>query len=79
VEATKGKDIQEIPWERFAITREKYRQVRIDLYKNYENIPTSGEAAAKVCLVESPASYAIFSVFMLLTVDTCLETGMQTD
>jgi hypothetical protein len=48
VEATKGKDIQEIPWERFAITREKYRQVRIDLYKNYENIPTSGEAAAKV-------------------------------
>ncbi|XP_051192948.1 uncharacterized WD repeat-containing protein C2A9.03 isoform X1 [Lolium perenne] len=49
VEATKGKDIQEIPWERFAITREKYRQVRIDLYKNYENIPTSGEAAAKEC------------------------------
>jgi hypothetical protein len=50
VEATKGKDIQGIPWERYAITREKYRQVRIDKFKNYESIPNSGEAAAKVCL-----------------------------
>jgi len=49
VEAAKGKDIQGIPWERLAITRENYRQARIDLYKNYENIPNSGEAAAKEC------------------------------
>jgi hypothetical protein len=62
VEATKGKDIQGIPWERYAITREKYRQVRIDKFKNYESIPNSGEAAAKVCLVEIPAYYAKISL-----------------
>ncbi|KAM0863451.1 hypothetical protein ACQ4PT_044585 [Festuca glaucescens] len=47
VDATKGKEIQGIPWEKLAITREKYRQARIEQYKNYENIPNSGEAAAK--------------------------------
>jgi hypothetical protein len=50
-DARKGKDIQGIPWERLAITREKYRQTRLEQYKNYENIPNSGEAAAKVCFV----------------------------
>ncbi|KAM0863452.1 hypothetical protein ACQ4PT_044585 [Festuca glaucescens] len=48
VDATKGKEIQGIPWEKLAITREKYRQARIEQYKNYENIPNSGEAAAKL-------------------------------
>ncbi|VAI60271.1 unnamed protein product [Triticum turgidum subsp. durum] len=48
-DARKGKDIQGIPWERLAITRENYRQTRLEQYKNYENIPNSGEAAAKEC------------------------------
>ncbi|KAM3355659.1 putative WD repeat-containing protein C2A9.03 [Capsicum galapagoense] len=46
-EARRGKDIQGIPWERLSITREKYRQARLEQYKNYENIPQSGEASEK--------------------------------
>ena len=47
-QARKGKDIQGIPWERLTITREKYRQTRLEQYKNYENIPRSGDGSAKV-------------------------------
>ncbi|CAL4930221.1 unnamed protein product [Urochloa decumbens] len=46
-DARNGKDIQGIPWEKMAITRETYRQARLEQYKNYENIPNSGEAAMK--------------------------------
>ena len=50
-QARRGKDIQGIPWERLNITREKYRQTRLEQYKNYENIPQSGEGSEKVsCL-----------------------------
>ncbi|XP_059666605.1 uncharacterized WD repeat-containing protein C2A9.03-like isoform X2 [Cornus florida] len=48
-QARKGRDIQGIPWERLSITREKYRQTRLEQYKNYENIPQSGEASEKEC------------------------------
>ncbi|OVA01385.1 WD40 repeat [Macleaya cordata] len=48
-QARKGKDIQGIPWERLSITREKYRQTRLEQYKNYENIPQSGEGSEKEC------------------------------
>ncbi|KAJ4753174.1 Transducin/WD40 repeat-like superfamily protein [Rhynchospora pubera] len=48
-QARKGKDIQGIPWERLSISREKYRQTRLEQYKNYENIPDSGEASEKEC------------------------------
>ncbi|XP_060209026.1 uncharacterized WD repeat-containing protein C2A9.03-like isoform X2 [Lycium barbarum] len=48
-EARRGKDIQGIPWERLSITREKYRKTRLEQYKNYENIPQSGEASEKEC------------------------------
>ncbi|GFP94785.1 uncharacterized WD repeat-containing protein c2a9.03 [Phtheirospermum japonicum] len=48
-QARKGRDIQGIPWERLSITREKYRQTRLEQYKNYENIPRSGEGLEKVC------------------------------
>ncbi|MCD7459106.1 hypothetical protein HAX54_040106 [Datura stramonium] len=48
-EARRGRDIQGIPWERLSITREKYRQTRLEQYKNYENIPQSGEASEKDC------------------------------
>lgn len=47
-EARAGKDIQGIPWDRLSITREKYRQTRLEQYKNYENIPNSGEGSGKV-------------------------------
>ncbi|KAF5796325.1 putative transcription factor WD40-like family [Helianthus annuus] len=48
-QARRGKDIQGIPWERLSITREKYRQTRLEQYKNYENIPQSGETSEKAC------------------------------
>lgn len=47
-EARRGKDIQGIPWDRLSISREKYRQTRLEQYKNYENIPQSGEMSEKV-------------------------------
>lgn len=50
-QARDGKDIQGIPWERLSVTRQKYRKTRLDQYKNYENIPDSGESAAKVSYI----------------------------
>ncbi|KAF7146542.1 hypothetical protein RHSIM_Rhsim04G0007600 [Rhododendron simsii] len=50
-QARRGKDIQGIPWDRLSITREKYRQTRLEQYKNYENIPQSGEGSEKECKV----------------------------
>lgn len=52
-QAKRGKDIQGIPWERLSITREKYRQTRLEQYKNYENIPQSGEKVEKVIIIRS--------------------------
>ncbi|KAE9599150.1 hypothetical protein Lal_00043852 [Lupinus albus] len=48
-EARRGKDIQGIPWGRLSISREMYRQTRLEQYKNYENIPQSGERSKKEC------------------------------
>ncbi|KAM7465494.1 hypothetical protein LguiB_013056 [Lonicera macranthoides] len=48
-EARKGKDIQGIPWERLNITRQSYRLTRLEQYRNYENIPLSGQAVDKEC------------------------------
>ncbi|KAK3009119.1 hypothetical protein RJ639_014915 [Escallonia herrerae] len=48
-DARDGKDIQGIPWGRLSISREKYRQTRLEQYKNYENIPQSAEGSEKVC------------------------------
>ncbi|KAH0927355.1 hypothetical protein HID58_019611 [Brassica napus] len=50
-QARKGKDIQGIPWDRLSISRDKYRQTRLLQYKNYENVPNSGESSEKVCNV----------------------------
>ncbi|KAD4386321.1 hypothetical protein R6Q59_009572 [Mikania micrantha] len=55
-QARRGKDIQGIPWERLSITREKYRQTRLEQYKNYENIPQSGQGSEKDCKVTTKAS-----------------------
>ena len=60
-EARRGRDIQGIPWERLSITREKYRQTRLEQYKNYENVPQSGEASEKDCkTTNKEASYYDF-------------------
>lgn len=48
-QARRGKDIQGIPWERLNITRESYRFTRLEQYRNYENIPLSGDAVDKKC------------------------------
>ncbi|KAK1272970.1 hypothetical protein QJS04_geneDACA007886 [Acorus gramineus] len=48
-QARKGEDIQGIPWDRLTISREKYRQTRLEQYKNYENVPRSGEGSEKEC------------------------------
>ncbi|XP_049398904.1 uncharacterized WD repeat-containing protein C2A9.03-like [Solanum stenotomum] len=48
-QARKGKDIQGIPWERLNITRQSYRLTRLEQYRNYENIPLSGDAVDKEC------------------------------
>lgn len=58
-QARKGKDIQGIPWDRLNITREKYRLTRLEQYRNYENVPSSGESMDKVC-------YLSWSPFFLL-------------
>ncbi|XP_074310827.1 putative WD repeat-containing protein C2A9.03 [Silene latifolia] len=49
MQARRGRDIQGIPWERLSVTREKYRETRIEQYKNYENVPNSGQVSEKVC------------------------------
>ncbi|XP_044473004.1 uncharacterized WD repeat-containing protein C2A9.03 isoform X2 [Mangifera indica] len=60
-QARRGKDIQGIPWDRLSITREKYRQTRLEQYKNYENIPQSGEGSGKDCkITEKGASFYEF-------------------
>ncbi|KAJ8542785.1 hypothetical protein K7X08_005308 [Anisodus acutangulus] len=50
-DARRGKDIQGIPWERLinVITREKYKEIRLEEYKNYENFLRSGETPQKEC------------------------------
>ncbi|EFH40699.1 predicted protein [Arabidopsis lyrata subsp. lyrata] len=49
-QARNGKDIQGIPWDRLNTTRKEYRKTRLEQYKNYENIPNSGEESAKKCM-----------------------------
>ncbi|XP_057779436.1 uncharacterized WD repeat-containing protein C2A9.03-like isoform X2 [Salvia miltiorrhiza] len=46
-QAREGKDIQGIPWDRLNITRGSYRLTRLEQYRNYENLPSSGRAADK--------------------------------
>ncbi|GLT48489.1 hypothetical protein SLA2020_221100 [Shorea laevis] len=50
LEARNGKDIQGIPWERLNFTRDKYREMRLRQYKNYQNLSCSREEIEKDCL-----------------------------
>ena len=56
-EARTGKDIQGIPWEGLNITRQDYRKARLEQYKNYENLPQSGELMDKVTSLTSMLTY----------------------
>lgn len=48
-QARRGKDVQGIPWERLHFTREKYRETRIQHYKNYQNLEVSLVDLHKSC------------------------------
>ncbi|XP_076886991.1 putative WD repeat-containing protein C2A9.03 isoform X2 [Bidens hawaiensis] len=48
-QARTGKDIQGIPWKRLNITRDEYRRTRLEQYRNYENVPLSGDEVDKIC------------------------------
>ncbi|KAJ7965686.1 WD40 repeat [Quillaja saponaria] len=50
LEARNGKDIQGIPWERLNFTRDKYRETRLNQYKNYESLSLSHGDLDKECL-----------------------------
>lgn len=51
-QAREGKDIQGIPWDRLNISRGSYRLTRLEQYRNYENLPSSGEVAEKVKILD---------------------------
>ncbi|CAA7025367.1 unnamed protein product [Microthlaspi erraticum] len=60
-QALDGKDIQGIPWDVLSITRENYRKNRLQSYKNFENIPNSGQASGKDCTnSEKGSSFYMF-------------------
>uniref|UniRef100_A0A1D1Y994 Putative WD repeat-containing protein C2A9.03 n=1 Tax=Anthurium amnicola TaxID=1678845 RepID=A0A1D1Y994_9ARAE len=60
-QARRGKDIQGIQWDRLNITRQDYRRTRIESYKNYENVASSGDLADKECKqVEKGGNYYEF-------------------
>ena len=74
-QARRGVDIQGIPWERLSITREKYRKTRLEQYKNYENIPNSGEGSEKVNDPSKPMFIhprVVSYVFLLFILMFCL-------
>ncbi|KAG1334566.1 putative WD repeat-containing protein C2A9.03 [Cocos nucifera] len=48
-EYRKGKDIQGIPWERLNHSREEYREMRLKMYKNYQNLLRSRDELEKEC------------------------------
>ena len=48
-QARRGKDIQGIHWDRLNFTRAKYRETRLQQYKNYENLPRRRHDLAKEC------------------------------
>jgi hypothetical protein len=77
-QARKGKDIQGIPWDRLNISREKYRQTRLEQYKNYENVPNSGESSEKVRVISSdPLFVLVFRLAQSPNTSFCMDSGLQ--
>ncbi|KAM5575774.1 hypothetical protein ABKV19_014626 [Rosa sericea] len=62
LEGRNGIDIQGIPWERLNFTRDKYREVRLKQYKNYESLGRPRQDLEKECLqVEKVKSFYDFN------------------
>jgi hypothetical protein len=78
-DARNGKDIQGIPWERLSITRDKYRQTRLEQYKNYENIPHSGEDSKKVnsYFISVPRVLSVSKITSTVLYCPFLHVGLQ--
>ncbi|KAK8940845.1 hypothetical protein KSP39_PZI010403 [Platanthera zijinensis] len=77
-QARNGKDIQGLLWDRLNITRDQYRQTRLEQYKNYENISNSGEASKKGCKVtEKDGHYYEFSCNSRSVVSTILHFQLR--
>lgn len=43
-----GKDVQGIPWEKMMFPRDKYRDMKMKSYKNYQNLSYAREDALQV-------------------------------
>ena len=48
-QASRGRDIQGIPWDRLQFTRERYREKRVSEYKNYANLDIDVGRLDAVC------------------------------
>ena len=48
-QASRGRDIQGIPWDRLQFTRERYREKRVSEYKNYANLEIDVARLDAVC------------------------------
>lgn len=60
-QARRGKDIQGIPWDRLQFTREKYRETRLQQYKNYVNLLQPLDELEKECkMVEKEKEFYHF-------------------
>ncbi|KAF0400794.1 WD40 repeat-like protein [Gigaspora margarita] len=46
-DAENGMDVQGITWDSFNVTRQRYRELRLIDYKNYENVPRSHDEIKK--------------------------------
>jgi hypothetical protein len=79
LEARNGKDIQGIPWERLNFTRDKYRETRLNQYKNYENLSCSREELEKECKqVEKGHNFYDFQFNTRLVQSTIVHFQVQT-
>ena len=48
-QASRGRDIQGIPWDRLQFTRERYREKRVAEYKNYANVDFDHSILDRIC------------------------------
>ncbi|KAL8167081.1 hypothetical protein V2J09_008580 [Rumex salicifolius] len=79
VEVRNGKDIQGIPWERMNYTRDKYRETRLQQYKNYESLSSSREDLEKDCKkVENNYTFYNFQFNSRLVKSTIVHFQVET-
>lgn len=79
LEARNGRDIQGIPWERLNFNRDMYREMRLKLYKNYENLSRSPEELIKECTeVETGHNFYDFQFNTRLVKSTIVHFQVET-